>query len=231
MSYDTYWSAHRVASCPLHQVDGIVVDTETGGPLRGVSSCALLEVAAVAIDRQRRAIGTVELPDGRALPGRWAMRILPDPGLLVTTGAIALNGYDRDLWRRSGAQPEASVLAAFGSWARAVMPALRIDWIAHNATFDREYLDAAWERSMAGHPPPWPDRHGWACSQQLHHAWLRLRGHRFESASLREAAQRIGWWTAEEAPNLHHGAQADAAAAAAVWWWTMQRLQTQGVAA
>ena len=120
------------------------IDTETGGA--GELECtthALLSIGA-AVDLQdgtRRTFHTYVLPD----PGIM--------GLIISDGAVAVNGYSPDLWREKEAVSEREALQRLinwiirwwvnrGEWAADQKVAL----VAHNAGHDRGFLTAAIDR-------------------------------------------------------------------------------------
>lgn len=116
----------------------IAVDTETGGA--GELQCAshaLLSIGAF-----------FEIPDGSA-PLKFHQLIIPPAHLKIDPGAVAVNGYDPEVWRLGAAVPEEVAIIRFLNWlgmAKAVLHNGKLDMVAHNAGHDRGFIAAAFAR-------------------------------------------------------------------------------------
>lgn len=114
------------------------IDTETGGA--GELECtthALLSIGAA-----------VDLQDGTRRT--FHTYVLPAPGLIISPGAVAVNGYSPDRWIDNGAVSEREALQRLihwiirwwvnrGEWAADQ----KVTLVAHNAGHDRGFLTAA----------------------------------------------------------------------------------------
>lgn len=164
----------------------IALDTETGGILP--SRHALLSIAAVPL-----------LPPHQ-YPYRpdvaFTRYILPAEGRLIDPEAAAINGYSPERWTELHAVPLAQAMLDFEDWlARtfAQHPTSRL--LAHNAGFDKAFLDEA--AAMTG--VRLPIRHAWRCSMQLF-------GHLMDKGILPEGSlklQRLAALSGQEQPAIH----------------------------
>ncbi len=100
----------------------IVIDTETGGLEPGKS--ALLSISACHYEDTRNTFNVY---------------ISPDPSLEITEEAAKVNGYTPELWEKRGAIPLREALYRFKNW----MPRSGNSPLAHNASFDRDFINAA----------------------------------------------------------------------------------------
>lgn len=121
----------------------VAIDTETGGLLPGYH--ALLQLAAV--------------PSWDAEP--FHVWVWPD-GHEIDPESVAVNGYSPEAWREKGAVSLSVALELFGAWLdQAPVEPWKLTPLAHNAGFDRGFIDAAYRfigrRSPLGHR--------WRCSQ------------------------------------------------------------------
>jgi len=123
------WCAteHRHLSLPIDDASFVVVDLETtgGGPGRGES---IIE------------IGAVKLSGGRVVD---TFQSLIDPGRPLPRFITGLTGIRDDML--AGQPTIEAVLPAFADFAGTDV------MVAHNARFDRSFLDAAW-RAVLGRP-------------------------------------------------------------------------------
>jgi len=123
------WCAteHRHLSLPIDDASFVVVDLETtgGGPGRGES---IIE------------IGAVKLSGGRVVD---TFQALVDPGRPLPRFITGLTGIRDDML--AGQPTIEVVLPAFAEFAGTDV------MVAHNARFDRGFLDAAW-RAVLGRP-------------------------------------------------------------------------------
>jgi len=143
--------------------------------------------------------------------------VLPDADALIDPVAVEVNGYDRDLWVASGAVPIAEVLASFRGWLLARPGTVfSVDPLAHNAGFDRAFLDAASRR--IGMPSPLP--HRWECSQATLLAARRAGIIGPGSSSLDALADLSG----QHRPAVH-AADVDARVCLRGYQWLLRRMQ------
>jgi len=116
----------------------IAVDTETGGA--GELQCrshALLSIGAYYLT-----------PEGGP-PVKFHQLILPEEHLKMEPEAVAVNGYDREVWKMGGAVDEARAILRFLNWlamAKAVLRDGKLQLVAHNAGHDRGFINAAFNR-------------------------------------------------------------------------------------
>lgn len=102
------------------------IDTETSG-LEPASGCRCIEVAVVVVE------------DG-LVAKEWSTRINPGPSTTWEQGAMECNGIHPE--HLAGAPTPAEAWAIFASLTDGLL------LVAHNASFDRKFIDA--ELSMAG---------------------------------------------------------------------------------
>ena len=103
----------------------VAIDTETGGLIPGYH--ALLSLAAV--------------PTWEAEP--FHVHIWPD-GHEIDPDSLKGSGYDVDLWRDRKAVRLATALELFREWLeKAPVEPWKLLPLAHNAGFDRAFLDAS----------------------------------------------------------------------------------------
>jgi DNA polymerase III subunit epsilon len=132
------------------------IDTETSG-LDPSSGCRCIEVAAVLVD------------DGR-VTREWSSRISPGPSTTWEEGAIACNGVrPEDL---DTAPPPTDV------WGMFVSLTAGLPLVAHNAQFDRKFIEA--ELAIVGLP-----------SQNVWHCTMGVRRRRLSSLYYDHARRRI----------------------------------------
>lgn len=67
----------------------------------------------------------------------------PVPGLEIHPEAAKVNGYTKELWAKRGAVPLVEALRRFKNW----MPPRGNSPLAHNAPFDKAFMDAAEEQT------------------------------------------------------------------------------------
>jgi DNA polymerase III epsilon subunit-like protein len=119
----------------LDRLNGVVVDCETGG--LNAASCALLEVALVAVEKGRPFMS-------------WHTRVRAHSDLRIEAEAASVNGWTPG-W---GGVEEAYALFVVCDFLRATQEKLKrkqILWIGANTPFDRAFLAAAGLRH--GHDP------------------------------------------------------------------------------
>ncbi len=121
----------------------VAIDTETGGLVPGYH--ALLQLAAV--------------PSWDAEP--FCIYIWPS-GLEVDPEAARKNGYSPERWEERGAVRLPDALILFWEWLqKAPVPNRQLLPLAHNAGFDRGFIDASY--AYVGRTNPLG--HRWRCSQ------------------------------------------------------------------
>lgn len=167
----------------------IAIDTETGGLL--AHRHALLSLAAVA---------------------SWEVEpfhvfILPEPGYVIEKEAARKNGYAPELWQERGAMPLKHALIGFQHWlaaSGAVGCECSATPLAHNAGFDRAFLDHATASTGLDLPLP----HRWRCSMA---ALLLAQDAGYfdgrEFASLDTLGEISGFWEKEKRQPAHDALQ------------------------
>lgn len=176
----------------------VAIDTETGGLVPGYH--ALLSLAAV--------------PSWEDEP--FHVWIWPD-NHEIDPESLPVSGYHPTLWSERKAVRLATALEMFREWLeKAPVEPWKLTPLAHNAGFDRGFLDASFRfvsrRSPLGHR--------WRCSQAamgfLMDAGLLTPG----STSLDALAGHCGFVRVEGAP---HDALEDARICMAGYHWLMRR--------
>ena len=143
--------------------------------------------------------------------------VLPPEDAPIDREAAAVNGYDRDLWKKSGAAPIAEVLEAFRGWLVARPGSVSsVAPLAHNAGFDRSFLSAA----CRGLHIPEPFPHRWECSQATLLA-ARRAGIVDEGSSSLDALADL---TGQQRPGVHP-ADVDARVCLRGYLWLIRRMQ------
>lgn len=119
----------------------VAFDTETGGV--GEKQCtthALLSIGAAVYDRD----GVLQT---------FHQLVLPEPGLIIDPGAVAVNGYSPEKWQAGGAMNEVRALIRLWHWlARFTTDVRKLTAVAHNAGHDCGFLMAAVARQAANYP-------------------------------------------------------------------------------
>lgn len=118
----------------------VAIDTETGGA--GETECmthALLSIGAYALHPVTGQVFT------------FHQLVFPRPGLIVSPGAVAVNGYSREKWIAGKAVEEDVAVIRFFSWLAWVAGAMgcvdgKLTALAHNSGHDRGFLSAAFGR-------------------------------------------------------------------------------------
>jgi len=145
--------------------------------------------------------------------------VLPPEDAEIHLCASAVNGYDRSLWEKSGATPIAEVMEAFRVWLMA-RPGNVVDVapLAHNAGFDRSFLD----RAFLNEPLPMLPflRRRWECSQATLLAVRRAGLIGPGSSSLDALADLSG----QQRPAIH-AADVDARVCLRGYQWLLRRMQ------
>jgi DNA polymerase III epsilon subunit-like protein len=78
----------------------------------------------------------------------------------VGAGACAVNGYTPELWNRRGAVEDVQAALSFALWLKSVKKEGARRPLAHNAGFDRAFLDALSQRTRV----TFDIVHRWECS-------------------------------------------------------------------
>lgn len=121
----------------------VAIDTETGGLVPGYH--ALLQLAAI--------------PTWAAKP--FNIFIWPD-NHEIDPESLPVSGYRPDLWRERGAVCLSQALKEFEEWLKqAPVEPWKLTPLAHNAGFDRGFIDAGFQ--LLGRRSPLG--HRWRCSQ------------------------------------------------------------------
>lgn len=118
----------------LDRLNGVVLDTETGG--LDASTCALLEVGLIAVS------------EGAPI-ARWHTRVIPHPGLSIEPQAAAVNGYDAATWGGATEREVVYGMVAFLQWVQSVLKRKQLTWIGCNCPFDQGFLQYAAQRHGA----------------------------------------------------------------------------------
>lgn len=180
----------------------IAIDTETGGLFPSINP--LLSISIVP---------------------SWTMEpvtfyIEPLAMEVIRPEAAALNGYSHDLWMERGALPMGQSMQRFHkvlSDCLAAHPDALI--LAHNAGFDRSFLDEAYRVSDY----QMPHRHHWRCSMQMM-AQLMDQGLIPQgSLGLDRLGEISSQWPVGGRPSVHE-AHEDALACLIGYQWLQQRL-------
>ena len=183
----------------------VAIDTETGGLIPGYH--ALLQLAAV--------------PSWEAEP--FNVWIWPDSHE-IDPESVAVSGYSPDAWREKKAVRLATALELFREWLeKAPVEPWKLAPLAHNAGFDRGFIDSAFR--FCGRKSPLG--HRWRCSQAtlafLQDAGVLPAG----NTSLNALAGLCGLPRASEA----HDALEDARICMAGYHWMMRLPQGMADAA
>jgi DNA polymerase III epsilon subunit-like protein len=143
--------------------------------------------------------------------------VLPPDYAPIEPEAVAVNGYEWGLWKKSGAAPIAQVLNDFRVWIHARPGSVgSVAPVAHNAGFDRAFLDSAYRR-LAMTPML---AHRWECSQATLLAARRAGIIGPGSSSLDALADLSG----QQRPAIH-AADVDARVCLRGYQWLLRRMQ------
>ena len=181
----------------------IAIDTETGG--LDPRKSALLSISACQL----------QYPDKK-----FNVFILPESGLEIHPKAAEVNGYTPELWKERGAIPLLEALRRFKTW----LPFAGNGPLAHNAPFDKSFIEAAEER--AGFNLFLQKR--WRCSMALFmgvNDALNLNAMNFQLATL---ARMSGVW-GEGFKRGAHQSLDDVVACAKGWNWLIEKVKAGAV--
>lgn len=175
----------------------IVIDTETGGVEPGKS--ALLSISACYFDNPTNTFNVY---------------ITPDPSLEINHEAAEVNGYTPQLWVERGAVPLVEALRRFKNW----MPRSGNSPLAHNAPFDKSFIDAAEEQS--GFKTYLQCR--WRCSMSAFMFASDSVGITPIDYKLDTLARMSGHWSADFVRGAHQSID-DVVACAAGYKWLIEK--------
>lgn len=143
--------------------------------------------------------------------------VLPGEDAPIDPDATLVNGYSRELWKKSGAAPIAEVMEDFRGWLVARPGCVfSVTPLAHNAGFDRSFLSAA----CRGLKIPEPFPHRWECSQATLLAARRAGIVGPGASSLDALADLSG----QHRPAVHD-ADVDARVCLRGYLWLLRRMQ------
>lgn len=179
----------------------IALDVETGG--LNPSTCALLS------------IGLVEMDSSLQVKKQTEIFIKPSSSLLIESKAALMNGYSEAFWQEKKAMPLKDALNEVRLWC-----GNGVEIIAHNAGFDRGFIQAAEQQSGL----PLYFNRSWHCSMAAFKAVNTAFNLGHDKCSLDYAARVVGHWSNDFKRGVH-GALEDALASAAVYRWCIQRMR------
>lgn len=185
------------------------IDIETTG-LDPRSDC-IIAMGAVALDRELVPVA------------KWQRYIRPHGRAVIGEEAAKINGYSEATWAARDALEIQQALAELASWFADGGYGDRIEWLAHNAPFDRSFVDPA----LATWDFPHRCSRRWRCSMAAFQLYQDVVGIGV-SASLANLAQLAGHWDAESERAQHHDALHDATACAVGYRWLVRQLQARG---
>lgn len=179
----------------------IAIDTETGGTRPGRH--ALLSIAACC--------------SWEAEP--FLVHLWPAGGYSIELGAIKVNGYSEGEWKERRAMSLFAGMEKLTGWLKARFAEKEgARMLAHNAGFDRSFLDEAC--AITG--LKMPIRHSWRCSMDkmgcLMDAGVIGQG----KATLARLGELAGLWPVDGRPDIHEAGQ-DAAACLYGYLWMLEQ--------
>lgn len=179
----------------------IAIDTETGGVRPGRD--ALLSIAACT---------SWDAP-------RFLVHLLPAPDYRVEPGAIKVNGYSLERWKERGAVSLFEGLEWFQDWLKARFAEKEgARMLAHNAGFDRMFLDEAC--AITG--LKMPVRHAWRCSMDKLGCLMDRGVIGQGKATLSRLGELAGLWP-EGGRTMTHEAGHDAEACLHGYIWLLEK--------
>lgn len=177
----------------------IAIDTETGGT--DPNTDALLSISACMVHVPTRC---------------FTVFIKPDPALRIEPEAARVNGYTPELWAARGAVPLREALERFKKW----LPYSGNDPLAHNAAFDKAFIEAA--EKQTGFKTYL--RYRWRCSMGLFMGVDEALGLGAPDFKLETLARMAGHW-AKDFVRGDHQSSDDVQACAAGWRWLVARIR------
>jgi DNA polymerase III epsilon subunit-like protein len=180
------------------------------------SSLLAIDVETGGLDPSRHPIlSFAAWPNWKQQP--FYRLVLPPIDAPIDPEAAEVNGYERELWEKSGAAPIGQVLADFRLWLLArPSEVVSITPLAHNSGFDRGFLSAACRGLQI--PEPFP--HRWECSQATFLAARRAGIVGPGNSSLDALANLTG----QQRPGVH-SADVDARVCLRGYLWLIRRMQ------
>lgn len=185
----------------------IAIDTETGGIRPGAH--ALLSVAAVAGWAQH-------MP---RMPLMIYIAPESQPGKKIEPEAARKNGYTPELWAQRGAVDVKTAMIYLSTFLQdcfTAQPTARM--LAHNAGFDRMFLDEA--AAVTG--VRMPLRHTWRCSMDKLGTLMDRGIIPDGSATLDRLGELSGQWEPGQRPLIHEAA-GDALACLRGYQWLLEK--------
>jgi oligoribonuclease (3'-5' exoribonuclease) len=142
-----------------------ITDTETGG--LDYRAHALTQISIIVVDDELNELENFQ------------HRIIPPPGYTVHPKAAEINGYNEELWLRTGMTLEAAD-NAYSQFLEQWFPGRAAVGVAHNAQFDAKFIRHHLPRSYAKyHAEGGPDRKaedGWYCTCNALRQWRSANG-------------------------------------------------------
>jgi len=175
----------------------IAIDTETGGlnPERD----ALLSISACRFEDPNNT---------------FTVFIEPDPNMNIDAQAAAVNGYTPELWKERGAVPLAVALRTFKAW----LPYSGNTPLAHNASFDRMFIEAAERQANF----KLYLQYRWHCSMSAFMFTNQMFDLKAENFKLETLARMSGHWKADFQRGAHQSSD-DVTACAVGYRWLMDK--------
>ncbi|MFQ5699751.1 MAG: PolC-type DNA polymerase III [Myxococcota bacterium] len=165
-----------------------------------------LETTGLAEDARILEVGLVVQRGGRTLE---TFESFVDPGTAIPWSVTRLTGINAQAV--AGAPDERGALARLDR----VLARHGVEWlVAHNAPFDRRFLERGWRRADVSRPLP-----PCACSLRLARRLIRAKSHALGSLAVQ----------LQIVPHARHRALGDAETAAALWWELVQRARIEGL--
>ena len=179
----------------------IAIDTETGGVRPGRD--ALLSIAARA---------SWDAPT-------FIVHLWPADGYKVEPGAIKVNGYSVERWKERDAVSLFQGMEWLQAWLKARFAEKEgARMLAHNAGFDRMFLDEA--SAITG--LKMPISHAWRCSMDKLGCLMDRGAIGQGKANLSRLGELAGLWPVDGRPVTHEAAQ-DAEACLMGYQWLLHK--------
>jgi len=147
-----------------------VVDTESGGLDPRVT--ALLQVSIIIVDQNLQELDT------------FAHRIIPNPSYNIEPIAAQINGYDAELWQRTGL-PWQHADSAFSQFLNQWFEGRKVVGVAHNAVHDEKFVRHHMPTTYGTFLEPW------FCTCNALRRWRKVTGNegKCKLADLADLAQ------------------------------------------
>lgn len=180
----------------------IGLDTETGGIYPAINP--LLSIALIP---------SWEAPE-------TTIYVLPEPGKVIDAEAAAINGYTAELWAERGAVPLHRALLMFGlSLQHLLAEKKEARLVAHNAGFDRSFL----EEATRNYQVELPGRYQWECSMMEMGSLINDGVIPPGGRSLARLGELAGLWPVGDRPATHDVTEDARAALQGYRWLRKQR--------